>query len=95
MLGGLIRIGRIERRLSVAELAGRVGISRDMMQRIEHGDPRCAIGAVFEAASVVSVPLFEEDRGRLTMRLSDQSEKLRLMPKSVRGKTRTAVKDDF
>jgi transcriptional regulator with XRE-family HTH domain len=94
MLGQLIRINRIERNLSVAELAERVGASRDLMQRIEQGDPRCGIGIVFEAAAIVGVPLFEEDRGRLTMRLAEQEEKLRLLPKSIR-RTRTAVKDDF
>jgi transcriptional regulator with XRE-family HTH domain len=94
VLGQLIRIARIERKLSVAELAERTGVSRDMMQRIEHGDPRCGIGMVFEAAAIVGVPLFEEDRGRLTMRMAEQEEKLRLLPKSVR-KAKTAVKDDF
>jgi transcriptional regulator with XRE-family HTH domain len=94
VLGQLIRINRIERKISVAELAERVGASRDLMQRIEQGDPRCGIGVVFEAAAIVGVPLFEEDRGRLTMRMSEQEEKLRLLPKSIR-KTRTVVKDDF
>jgi len=96
LLGQLIRTGRLERKMSVAELASRVGISRDMMQRIEQGDPRCTIGLVFEAASIVGVPLFEEDRGRLTTRVAEQGEKLRLMPKSIRtSKTKRAVKDDF
>lgn len=94
LLGQLIRINRIERKLSVAELAERVGASRDLMQRIEQGDPRCGIGIVFEAAAIVGVPLFEEDRGRLTIRVAEQEEKLRLLPKSIR-KTRTVVKDDF
>ena len=94
VLGQLIRINRIERKLSVAELAERVGASRDLMQRIEQGDPRCGIGTVFEAAAIVGVPLFEEDRGRLTMRVAEQEKKLRLLPKSIR-RTRTVVKDDF
>jgi transcriptional regulator with XRE-family HTH domain len=94
VLGQLIRIARIERKLSVAALAERAGVSRDMIQRIEHGDPRCGIGLVFEAAAIVGVALFEEDRGRLTMRMAEQEEKLRLLPKSIR-KMKTAVKDDF
>lgn len=94
VLGQLIRINRIERKLSVAQLAERVGVSRDMMQRIELGDPRCGIGAVFEAAAICGVPLFEEDRSRLSTRVAEQEEKLRLLPKSVR-KTKTMVKDDF
>ncbi|SLK11257.1 helix-turn-helix domain-containing protein [Novosphingobium mathurense] len=94
LLGQLIRTNRLERQWSVQELADRVGVSRDMIQRIEHGDPRCTIGIVFEAASVVGVPLFEEDRGRLAYRVAEQANKLRLMPKSVRQK-KTVVKDDF
>jgi transcriptional regulator with XRE-family HTH domain len=94
LLGQLIRINRIERKLSVAQLAERVGASRDLMQRIEQGDPRCGIGIVFEAAAIVGVPLFEVDLGRLTMRVDEQKEQLRLLPKSIR-KTRLAVKDDF
>ena len=94
VLGQRIRINRIERKISVAQLAERAGVSRDMMQRIEQGDPRCGIGFVFEAAAICGVPLFEEDRGRLSMRVTEQDEKLRLLPKSIR-KTRTVVKDDF
>lgn len=94
VLGQLIRINRIERKLSVAQLAERVGASRDLMQRIEQGDPRCGIGIVFEAAAIVGVSLFEDDRGRLTTRMSEQKEKLLLLPKSIR-KAKTVVKDDF
>ncbi len=36
----------------------------------------------------------EEDRGRLTQRMAEHEEKLRLLPKSIR-KVKTAVKDDF
>ncbi|WP_374658766.1 helix-turn-helix transcriptional regulator [Phenylobacterium sp.] len=94
VLGQAIRINRLERKLSVAELAERVGVSRDMMRRIEAGDPRCAIGVAFEAASIVGVTLFEEDRSNLTMRLAEHDEKLRLLPKAIH-KARTTVKDDF
>lgn len=95
MLGNFIRIHRIERKLSVQELAERVGISRDMMQRIERGDPRCGIGLVIEAAVIVGVPLFDADGStKLTARIDAQAEKLRLLPKAIR-KTKTVVKDDF
>ncbi len=94
VLGQLIRINRIERKLSVAQLAMRVGVSRDLIQRMEQGDPRCGIGLVFEAAVVVGVPLFEDDRSRLTTRMVEQEEKLQLLPKSIRNKT-AVIKDDF
>ena len=94
MLGQLIRINRIERKLSVEELATRTGVSRDMMRRIEAGDPRCGIGLVFEAATIVGVPLFDEDRGRLSEHRAEHDAKLRLLPKAIH-KERTVVKDDF
>jgi transcriptional regulator with XRE-family HTH domain len=94
LLGQLIRMSRIERKLTVEELATRVGISRDMMRRIESGDLRCGIGLVFEAAVIVGVPLFEEDRDRLSQRRAEQETKLRLLPKAVR-KPRREASDDF
>ena len=94
VLGQRIRIGRLERKLSVQALAERIGISRDMMRRIEAGDPRCAIGAVFEAAAVVGVSLLAEDRTALAALRAQQADKLRLLPKRVRA-PRREPRDDF
>lgn len=103
LLGQLIRAGRIERKITGAEMASRMGASRALIQRIEKGDPGCAIGAVFEAASITGVPLFETDRGQVTVdanrgRLDDHravtGEMLRLLPKRAR-KSKRVVKDDF
>lgn len=93
LLGKLIRTERIERRWSVQELAERVGVSRDLIQRIERGDPRCGIGAAFEAATISGVALFESDPSRLAHYIADQHTRLRLLPKAVHQK-RTIV-DDF
>ncbi len=93
-LGQLIRIHRIERKLSVSALAERAGISRDLMQRIEHGDPRCGIGAAFEAAVIVGVALFEQEHRDLADQVHRNSQQLMLLPKSIRTKT-VAVKDAF
>lgn len=93
LLGKLIRAERIERRWPVQELAERVGVSRDLIQRIERGDPRCGIGAIFEAATITGVPLFERDPGRLGRHLAEQDAKLKLLPKAARRKR--AIVDDF
>lgn len=93
LLGKLIRAGRIERRWSETELAERVGVSRDLIQRIEHGDPRCGIGAAFEAATLVGISLFDAEPGRLGGHIADQDAKLRLLPKAARKKR--VVVDDF
>lgn len=103
LLGQMIRAGRIERKITGMELASRMGASRALIQRIEKGDPGCAIGAVFEAAAITGVTLFESDRGqgtvdtgrdRLDAHRAVTGEMLRLLPKAAR-KSRRTVKDDF
>jgi len=94
LLGALVRTARKERKLTMQEVAERAGISRGLLQRIEKGDLKCEIGAVFEVASIVGVQLFESDEAGLSKHLSQTRDKLSLLPKSVRKKTR-AVRDDF
>jgi transcriptional regulator with XRE-family HTH domain len=94
LLGSLIRVARKERKLTVLELASRAGISRGLIQRIEKGDPSCSVGAVFEAATIVGVPLFELDSKQLSQQLNQTNEKLALLPKTVH-KSRQKVNDDF
>jgi transcriptional regulator with XRE-family HTH domain len=93
LLGGLIREARNERKITAQELADRAGISRGMLQRIEKGNPKCEIGAVFEAAAIVGVKLFDADENALAKHLHHTREKLALLPKSVRKKNKleTAV----
>lgn len=94
LLGGLIRTARKERKLTTQEVADRAGISRGLLQRIEKGDLKCEIGAVFEVATIVGVKLFEADERTLSKHLSQTKDKLKLLPKSVRKKSK-AVRDDF
>lgn len=94
LLGSLIRESRIERKLTAQELADRAGISRGMLQRIEKGDLKCEIGAVFEVATIVGVRLFDADGRSLAQHLYQTRDKLALLPKSVRKKSKT-VRDDF
>lgn len=65
LLGGLIRAARKERKLTAQELADRAGISRGLLQRIEKGNLKCEIGAVFEVATIVGVKLFDTDETTL------------------------------
>jgi transcriptional regulator with XRE-family HTH domain len=94
LLGALIREARKERKLSSQELADRAGISRGLLQRIEKGNLKCEIGAVLEAATIVGVKLFDADEKMLKRYLRQTEEKLTLLPKSVRKKSK-AVRDDF
>lgn len=94
LLGSLLRAARIGKKIATKVLAERAGISRDMLYRIEKGDPRCEIGVVFELAAILGVPLFEPEASALAARTREVQERLVLLPKSVHG-SRDRVKDDF
>lgn len=94
LMGNQIREGRIAANFTADALAQRAGISRSLLQRIEKGDPGCTIGAVFEVAAILGIPLFEADFKILTTRLGYSNEKQTLLPKAVRPSGK-AVKDDF
>ena len=94
LLGGHIRLGRKQRKMSEADLAARVGIARSTLQLIEKGHPKVEIGLVFEAATLVGVPLFVDEPSRLASEQSRIDDKLALLPQSVRA-PRSKVKDDF
>ncbi len=94
LLAQMIRRARIERGMTVQELADRAGVSRGLVQRIERGAPGCAIGVVFEAAAIVGVRLFDADQPTLAAHVAASGATLALLPKSVRP-SGGAVKDDF
>lgn len=94
LLGQLVREARLNKSMTTADLASRAGISRALLQRIERGDPSCSIGAVFEAATICGVPLFEQDQRQLASQLALHREKMTLLPKAVRSSAKE-IKDDF
>lgn len=93
LLGRQIRLARKERRMTAQELADRGGASRGLIQRIEKGDPGCQIGAVFEAAAIVGVPLFALDDAGLGARIKDIDQRLTLLPKHTHPPRK--VEDEF
>jgi transcriptional regulator with XRE-family HTH domain len=94
LMSKLIKAARIERQLTTQEVSNRAGISRGMLQRIEKGDMKCEIGAVFEVATIVGVKLFDLEDSKLMKHIRQTEEKLTLLPKSVRKKTKK-IDDDF
>jgi len=94
LLGLSIRQGRKQLRMSEADLAERIGISRTTLQKIERGDAFVEIGLAFEAAFLVGVSLFEVEGSSLAGRIERAQDKLALMPKIIR-KPQTEVSDDF
>ena len=94
LFGLMIRNARIERGITVAEVAERAGISRGLVHRIENGEMGSSIGAAFEVAAIVGLRLFEAEATTLTRHLSMERDKFTLLPKSVRTGT-ARLKDDF
>lgn len=94
LLGLAIREARIRRRITTTEAAERVGISRGLIQRIENGEMGCTVGAIFELAAIVGVPLFDAEETTLTRALINAQDKASLLPKRA-SKGASAVSDDF
>src|SRR5256885_2165149 len=94
LLGALIRRARLERKMTAAQLAERAGLSRGLIQRIEKGDPGCAIGTAFEAAAIVGVRLFDADQTALSGLIETNRTILSLLPRPARA-ARIEAKGDF
>ncbi len=94
LLGHMIRNARIEREMTIAEVAERAGVSRGLVHRVENGDMGCSIGATFEIAAIVGVRLFDAEPTTLTRHLGMARNTFTLLPKAVRQSPK-AVKDDF
>lgn len=93
-MGQEVRVARLEKRITVEELAGRAGISRGLVHRIEQGDVGCSIGAVFETAAILGIRLFDADQATLTGYDAANTATLTLLPQAARA-AGSVVKDDF
>lgn len=92
LLGAQVRLARLERRWSARELADRAGVVPDTLTKVERGDMTVSLGVAFEVAALVGVPLFHEERPRLTMDLDRTRALVAVLPQRVRKRK---VKDDF
>lgn len=93
ILAAAIRSGRIRRRMTIRELAERVGVSAPTVIKVERGDPGVAIGTVFEAAKFVGVPLFDEHPDVRFRYNAQKRSDLALLPAAARPLR--PVDDDF
>jgi transcriptional regulator with XRE-family HTH domain len=94
LLGEQIRLCRKQKRWTENELAERAGISRATLQKIEKGDMSCAVGLVFEVATLVNIPLFEQDTYPLSRQVEHIRDKVALLPQRIRTRQRE-VGEDF
>ncbi|MHB1860616.1 MAG: helix-turn-helix transcriptional regulator [Solirubrobacteraceae bacterium] len=92
LLGDRVRLARTRRRMTVDELAERVGVTHTTIRRVERGSLSVTVGIAFEAASVLSVALFDEDPARVALEIRQVASDLALLPRRVRS---PAVDDDF
>ena len=94
LLGKQIKLGRKQREWSEQSLADRAGVSRATLQKIEKGEMSCAVGLVFEVATLVGINLFEQDKLPLSISIDRAKDKIALLPQRIQSKTK-AVDDDF
>lgn len=94
LLGELIRMKRLERKMTAVDLADRAGIDRRTLSQIEKGDMGSQIGLVFEVAALVGVDLFGVEPAGLVALEARVADKIALLPKLARP-TASKVKDDF
>jgi transcriptional regulator with XRE-family HTH domain len=93
LLGARVRLARRERGWTLQELADRVGVTYPTMSKVERGDVTVRLGVAFEAAVLVGVPLFHEDRTRLRLEAGRVDDRLAVLPQLVRKPA--DVDDDF
>ncbi len=93
LLGARVRLARRERRWTLQELADRVGVTHVTMHKVERGDLTVGLGVAFEAAAVVGIPLFHEDRSRRALEAGRVDDRLAVLPQLVRKPVE--VDDDF
>ena len=93
LLGARVRLARRERGWTVQELADRVGVTHPTIAKVERGDPSVRLGVAFEAATLVGVPLFHEDRARVRLEAGRVDDRLAVLPQLVRKPA--DVDDDF
>ena len=96
-LGFQIAAARKELGWTAVELAGRIGVTPQLVTRIEKGAPSTAIGTVLEAAVICGVPLFgidPSDRDALSELADKERTRVALLPSRSRRKP-VVADDDF
>lgn len=90
----LLRVRRKEKRVTLDELADRLGTSTPTVRKLLDGSPTVAIGTYFEAAHILGVPLFDPDPGRFALMASKTAEIDALLPKRIVNREEE-IDDDF
>jgi len=93
-LGAMIKAARLERGMSQAKLSERLGVSRYTVIALEKGEPKVGVGTVFEAATIVGIPLLASDQRELGKLATTVANLTSILPERGRRK-QVALDDDF
>lgn len=93
LLGEQVRLGRLERRWTLEELAERVGVNHATVRKVECGDLTVGMGPAFEAALLVGAPLLGSEPAELGSELREVRARLAMVPS--RSRRSQAVDVDF
>lgn len=94
VLGTQLAAARRRSGQTAADVAERVGITRQTLRRVEQGDPSVAIGIVFDVATVLGVPLFGATETELAELAARGERELALLPSRI-DVSPPEVDDDF
>lgn len=94
IMGNMIKLARLEKKISQKELGERIGVSRPTISAIEKGQENVAIGSVFEAAYIVGLPLMADDSLQIESSSQAIAKMLKILPTRGRGK-KVELDDDF
>jgi transcriptional regulator with XRE-family HTH domain len=93
LLGEQVRLGRLQRRWTLEELAERVGVTHTTLRKVERGDLSVGLGPALEAAVLAGVLLFDSDPEHLSLARRDLQARLTLVP--ARARRPRKIEDDF
>ena len=83
LMGHQVRIARLNKRLTVDQLAGYARVSRGTITAIEKGSPSVAFGNVLNTCAALGIQLFVPTPEELARLTRAQREVVRLMPNRV------------
>lgn len=95
IFAAMIRAARMHRGMTAAELGERIGVSRGVIQRMEAGEPGTSIGAAFEAAVVLGLPLFDVPTSQLGTLLAQKQQVNMLLPRRAFQVSQAKPDNDF
>ena len=91
-LGAMIKAARLERGMSQSELSQRLSVSRHTVIALEKGEQKVGVGRVFEAATIVGIPLLASDQRELNKLATTVASLTSILPE--RGRRNKVILDD-